>query len=88
MGHIYSRLTIIGPDNGMWAGRRHTVIWINVRILLIRNLRSNFSEILSEIHTYSFKKMHLKMSSAKWRQFCFDLMAADALSSHQFDDAG
>ena len=24
---------------------------------------------MSEIHTFSFKKMHLKMSSAKWRQF-------------------
>ena len=29
-----------------------------------------FSEILIEIPTFSFKKMHLKMSSAKWRLFC------------------
>ena len=33
-------------------------------------LGTNFIEILNEIHTFSFKKMHLKMSSAKWRQFC------------------
>ena len=31
------------------------------------------SEFLSEIHTFSFKKMHLQMSSAKWRQFCLGL---------------
>ena len=28
-----------------------------------------FSEILTEICTFSFKKMHFKMSSAKWRIF-------------------
>ena len=31
---------------------------------------SNFSEILIEIANFSFTKMHLKISSAKWRQFC------------------
>ena len=31
------------------------------------------SEILIKIHTYSFKKMHLKRSSAKWWPFCIDL---------------
>ena len=33
----------------------------------------NFSEILIEIQTFSFEKMHLKMSSAKWRPFCLTL---------------
>ena len=37
------------------------------------NLRTRFQLILSENHTFSFKKIHLKMSSAKWRQFCFGL---------------
>ena len=32
-------------------------------------LGTNFSEILIEIHEFSFNKMHLKMSSAKWRLF-------------------
>ena len=41
--------------------------------MLIRTLGTNVSEILSEIHTFSFKKMHLKMSSAKWRQCCLGL---------------
>ena len=35
-----------------------------------RTLGTNFSEILSEIDTFSFKKMRLKTSSAKWRPFC------------------
>ena len=36
-------------------------------ILLIGPLGTNFSEILIEIHISSFKKTHLKMSSAKCR---------------------
>ena len=64
-----SDLTIIGSDNGLSPGRRQAIIWSNAGILLIRTLGTNFSEILSAIHTFSFKKMHLKMSSAKWRLF-------------------
>ena len=30
----------------------------------------NFSEILIKIQNFSFTKMHLKISSAKWRPFC------------------
>ena len=67
------KLTIIGSDNGLSPGRRQVIIWTNAGILLIGPLRTNFSEILSEIHSFSFKKMHLKMSSAKWRPFCFAL---------------
>ena len=37
-------------------------------MLFIRTLGTNFSEILSEINTFSFRKTHLKMSSAKWLQ--------------------
>ena len=42
-------------------------------ILLIQSLGTNFSKILSKIHTFPFKKIHLKMSSAKWQQFCLGL---------------
>ena len=49
------------------------IIWTNAGILLIRPLGTNFSEILIEIHTFSFKKMHLKLSSAKWHLFCLSL---------------
>ena len=68
-----SKLSIIGSDNGLSPGRRQAIIWTNAGILLIRTLGTNFSEILNEIHAFSFKKMHLKMSSAKWRPFCLGL---------------
>ena len=55
-----SKSTIIVSDNGLSPGRRQAIIWTNNGILLIRSLVTNFSEILSEIHTFSFKKMHLK----------------------------
>ena len=59
----------IGSDNGLSPGRRQAIIWTNAGILLIGPLETNFSEILIGIQTFSFKKMHLKMSSAKWRPF-------------------
>ena len=46
---------------------------------LIGTLGTNFSEILSEIHTFQFKKMHLKTSSAKRRPFCLGLSVLMAL---------
>ena len=74
MTHIcVGKLTIIGSDNGLSPGRCQAIIWTNAGILLIRPLGTNFNEILIEIHTFSFKKMHLKMSSAKWRPFCLGL---------------
>ena len=63
------KLTTIGSDNGLSPGRRQAIIWINAGILLIGPLETNFSEILIGIQTSSFKKIHLKMSSAKWRPF-------------------
>ena len=68
-----SKLTIIGSDNGLLPGWHQAIIWTNAGILLIRTLGTNFSEILGEIHTFPFKKMHLKMLSAKWRPFCLGL---------------
>ena len=41
--------------------------------MLIGHLGTNFSEIIIEIHTFSFTKMHLKMSAAKWQPFCLSL---------------
>ena len=68
-----SRLTTIGSDNGLSPSRRQAIIWNNAGILLIGILGINFSEIVSEIHIFSYKKMRLKMSSGKWRQFCLRL---------------
>ena len=43
---------------------------INAHLLLIEPLGTNLSENRIEIQKFSFNKMHLKMSSAKWRPFC------------------
>ena len=69
----FSDLTIIGSDNGLSPGRRQAIIRTNDGILLIRPLGTNFSEILIEILIFSFKKMHLKVSSTKRRPFCLGL---------------
>ena len=68
-----SNLTIIVSDNGLSPGRRQAIIWNNAGILSIGLVGTNFSEILIEILTFSFKKMRLKVSSAKWRPFCLGL---------------
>ena len=65
--------TTIGPDNGLSPGRRQAIIWTNAGILLIGPWGTNFSEILIGIQIFSFKKIHLKITSAKWRLFCLGL---------------
>ena len=56
-----SKLTIIGSDNGLSPGRYLIIIRTSAGILLIGTSGTNFSEILSEIHIFSFKKMHLEI---------------------------
>ena len=74
MTHIcVGKLTNIGSDNGLSPGRRQVIVWTNAAILLIGPLGTNFSESLIIIHTFSFNKMQLKMSSAKCRRFCLGL---------------
>ena len=74
MTHIcIGELTITGSDNGLSPGRRQAIIRTNAGILLIGTLGTNFSDILSQIHTFSFKKVHLKMSSGNWQPFCLGL---------------
>ena len=75
-----SKLTIIGPDNGLSPGRRQAIIWTNAEILLIRTRGTNFSEILSEIHSFSLKKSlwkcrletggHFVSASMCWISWC------------------
>ena len=73
--HIYiGNLTIIGSDNGLWPCRCQAIIWTKTGILLIGPSGTKFNEILFKIHTFSFKKMHLKMSSGKQRPFCLSLI--------------
>ena len=55
---------VTGPLCGEFTGRQ----W-----LFIGPLGTNFSKIRIEIQTFSFRKMHLKKSSVKWRPFCLGL---------------
>ena len=72
--HICVRkLTTIASDNGLLPRWYQAIIWTKAGILLIGPLGTNFSEILIGIYIFSFKKMHLKMLSGKWRPFCLGL---------------
>ena len=64
-----SKLIIIGSNNGLSPGRRQAIFWTNAGILLNWNLGIKFNAVLGEIDSFSFSKMHLKISSAKWRLF-------------------
>ena len=55
-----SKLTTIGSDNGVSPGQRQAIILSNAGILLNWTVGTNFSEIFSEIDTFSFKQMRLK----------------------------
>ena len=61
------KLATISSDNGLSPGRGQAIIWTSAGILSAGPLGTNFSDILMGIQIFSFKKMHLKMSSAKWR---------------------
>ena len=62
--HIWvGKQKIICADNGLFSGRHLAIIWTNDGILSIKPLGTHLSEILIETRIFSFKKMHLKMSS-------------------------
>ena len=82
MTHIcVSKLAIIGSDNGLSPGRRQAIIRTVAGILSIRTLRTKFSEILSEIYTFLFKKMDLKMSAVRWRPFRLGLNVLNTIQT-------
>ena len=58
----------IGSDNGFSPIRRQAIIYTNAELLLIGPSGTNVSEILIKMQNFSMK-MHLKISSAKWRHF-------------------
>ena len=79
--HIcFNKLTNIGSDKCLWPGRHQAIIWANDKILLIGPLATNFSEILINIQTIPFKKMHLKMSSAKYGGILYCLQCVNESS--------
>ena len=60
----------IGSGNGLSHDRHQAITWTNAVLSIIGSLGTNFSDIWIEIHNFLFTKMHLKMSSAKWRPIC------------------
>ena len=64
------RLVIIGSDNGLPPDRRQAFIWTNYGLLSIGLLQTYFSGNIIKIHQFPLTKMHVKMSSAKWRPSC------------------
>ena len=82
-----SKLTIIGSDNGLSPIQRQAIIWTHAGRLLIQTLGTNFSEILIQIHTFSNKKMRLKMSSGKWENVGHFVSASMCLGSEHMQTA-
>ena len=68
-----SKLTTIGSDNGLSPGRRQAIIWTNAEILLIGTLGTNFSEILSKIHTF-FIQENASENVCEMAANCFSLI--------------
>ena len=62
--------TIVGSDNDSAPGRSQAIMWSNIAVVVIEPLGTDFNEIVIKIHT---NKMHLKMSTAKYRSFCLGL---------------
>ena len=70
MMHIcISKLTLIGSDKGLSPGWRQAIIWTNAEILLIGPLGTIFSEIVIEIHSFSFKECILNCRLENGGQF-------------------
>ena len=65
--------------------RRQAIICTSAGILLIGPLGTNFSKIQIGIQTFSFKKMRLKVSSAKWRPFCLGLNVLSHWGRNEID---
>ena len=70
---------IIGPNNGLLPGWRQAIIWTNAGMLLIGHLRTNFSEIISRIFTFSFQENAfqnavIKLAAILFRPQCVKLL--------------
>ena len=56
---------IIGSDYSLPPIRHQAIIWTNVALLSVGTYGRTLGEILIEIQMFSFRKMHLKIPSAK-----------------------
>ena len=60
----------IGSANGLSPIQCQSIIQTNAGLLSIGPLGTDLNEIRIKIQNFSYMKMHLKISSAKWRPFC------------------
>ena len=68
-----NNLCHIGSDDGLSPRQGQAIISTNAGISLIGQLETNFGKILETVNTFSFEKVHLKRSCAKWQHFCLRL---------------
>ena len=67
------KLASIFSDNGLSPGRHQAIIWTNTGIVFIWPLGTKCSEILIDIHIFSFKMMYFNITSTKFWVLCLGL---------------
>ena len=70
---------VSSSGNGYVPGRRRAINWTSNFVSDLFSSApqgTNVNEILIKIHIFSFKKMHLSMSSAKVQPVCSGLIAS------------
>ena len=65
------KLIIIGSDNGLSPGRRQAIVWTSAWLLSIGPLGTKSVKFFMKIPNFSFKKIYLNISSAKWRSYTY-----------------
>ena len=63
----------IAEVNGWFPIRRQAITWTNAELLSLGPHGTSFSDIWTEVRYSSFQKMLLKISSAWWQPFCFQV---------------
>ena len=69
LSQLVSVLVTIGTDNGLLPVQHQAITWTNADLQSVRPWRTYFNKILFETREFSFKEMHLKLSSAKRKPF-------------------
>ena len=93
MGLAFNSSPPSGAYMGQWIGSalvqlmtcHQAIISINRGLSSSGSLGTNFKEILIKIQNCSFMKMHLKIPSVKWSEFCPDGDELILHSSHPRD---
>ena len=65
----YIFVGIIGADNGLSPVWCQTFSWTLAGLYLTESVGTNFSEIWVRVHQFSYKTVHLKMTSEEWWLF-------------------